>query len=109
MSNKSSSKTPSMPLLAPNIRPILPESIACCITPQALEFITAVGPPDWATIALAFAPIIHYPRKKIRFHLRTVTRTATHDTIHTAIHAMPPALAHNATRTTVYVATSGKG
>jgi hypothetical protein len=39
----------------------LPDLAACCITPQALELITAVGPPDCATIALGFAPIVNTP------------------------------------------------
>src|SRR4030042_2102343 len=54
MSNKSSLKTPNMPLVAPITRLILLDFIASWMTPQTLELITAVGPPDCATIALAF-------------------------------------------------------
>jgi hypothetical protein len=48
-----------MPLTAPIQAPILPDFFASWITPQALELITAVGPPDWATIALGFELIVN--------------------------------------------------
>jgi hypothetical protein len=41
--------------------PILPDLIDSWTTPQALELITTVGPPDCATIALGFAPILTAP------------------------------------------------
>jgi hypothetical protein len=50
-----------MPLVAPITLAILPDFIASCITPQALELITAVGPPDCATIALGFEFIVTTP------------------------------------------------
>lgn len=53
ISKRSSLRTPRIPLVAPKIRSILPDLTACWMTPQELEFITAVGPPDWATIAFA--------------------------------------------------------
>jgi hypothetical protein len=52
-------------LAAPITRPILPDFFASWITPHALELITAVGPPDWATIALGLEPITNTPVKAI--------------------------------------------
>jgi hypothetical protein len=61
ISNKSSPSTPNIPLVAPITCPILPDFIASWTAPQALELITAVGPPDCATIALAFEFVIVTP------------------------------------------------
>src|SRR5437879_6182747 len=46
---------PRLPLLAPKSWPITsPWRRVSSMTPQALELVTAVGPPDWATTALPF-------------------------------------------------------
>ncbi len=55
----SSCNTPTIPFFAPYTLSTLDETTAQSNAPTILEFITAVGPPDWAKITFFFSFDIH--------------------------------------------------